>query len=184
MTLAALLGLSAALGADAFAVSAALGACRPHEPFGRAFRLFFHFGLFQSLMTLCGWFAGEAVKSFLHGYEGPLSFALLAFIGLKMLKEAFSPPEEADKCDPSRGFSLIMLSLAVSMDALAVGIALGVSGSSILWPVVLIGVFAAAMTALGVYLGERLGAKPYLQKPAEILGGLVLIGIGLNIWLG
>lgn len=167
---------------DAFAVAIATGIVLGQVSGRQTFRLAFHFGLFQFLMPLVGYLAGMAVEPFMRRYNHWLAFALLAYIGGKMVREGFrGAGERQDGAkDPTRGLSLVVLSLATSIDALAVGVSLGVLHSEeILYPGVVIGIVACAFTAAGLHLGTRLGTV--FGRRMEVVGGAVLIVIGLKI---
>jgi manganese efflux pump family protein len=178
-----LLALAIALAMDAFAVSVVAGLTV--EPLTRrhVFRLAFHFGLFQALMPAIGWVAGVAVQKYIAAFDHWVAFALLAFVGGRMLWGAlFGVGEAMDSSkDPTSGWSLVILSVATSIDALAVGLTLGVIGSTILVPVLVIGIVAAGFTVLGMRLGRRIGSR--WGKRVEVLGGIILLGIGIKIVL-
>ena len=173
------LGIALGLAMDAFAVSIAAGlTVRPFS--GRhVFRLAFHFGLFQALMPILGWLAGQTINQWIADFDHWVAFVLLGFVGGKMLIESFRPEDEKPTGDPTRGWMLVTLSLATSIDALAVGLSLAMLNVSVWMPSVIIGLVAAAMTALGMTTANRLGAR--LGRWAERLGGVVLLGIGARI---
>ncbi|MGE4580099.1 MAG: manganese efflux pump MntP family protein [Desulfuromonadales bacterium] len=176
-----LIGIALALAMDAFAVALGAGLTLERLTGRHLFRLGFHFGLFQALMPILGWLAGLTVQQWITAYDHWLAFALLAFVGGKMIREAFHAEEERDNRDPTRGMTLVMLSLATSIDALAVGLTLAMIGVSIWIPAAVIGIVAGALTVAGMFLGRRIGT---LWGPrVEILGGLILIGIGARILL-
>ena len=165
---------------DALAVAIATGIALGKVSGRQTFRLSFHFGLFQFLMPVVGWLAGLSVERYLSGYDHWLAFGLLGFIGGKMMYEALRGGEgESAAADPTRGVSLVLLSVATSVDSLAVGLSLGVLRVRIWYPAVVIGIVAAALTAIGMHLGAPLGNR--FGRKMELLGGLVLIGIGCNI---
>lgn len=117
--------IAVALGFDAFAVGLGVGTrcCAPRQ----IFRLSFHFGLFQFFMPLLGWILGRHVLSWTETWGSWIAFGLLLFIGARMAREGMMSPEEKADCpDPTKGFSLVMLSVATSIDALGVGFSLGV----------------------------------------------------------
>jgi putative Mn2+ efflux pump MntP len=143
------------------------------------FRLGFHFGLFQALMPVIGWLAGQTVVRFVSAWDHWIAFALLVLIGGRMIREALSGGEKADDRDPTRGLSLVMLSIATSIDALAVGFSLSVIGVSIWFPAFIIGLVAGALTVIGMLVGRRMGDR--WGPRVEILGGVVLIMIGTRI---
>jgi len=171
--------LSLALAVDAFTVGAAVG-LRHGSP-RQIFRLSFHFGLFQALLPLVGILIGSALKETVSAFDHWLAFGLLLFVGGRMILGAFRGEEERKERDLTKGASLVLLSLAVSIDALAVGLTFGVSGVPFVFPVILIGVTAAAMTVIGMLLAHRIGRV--LGKGCELVAGLVLIGIGVKILL-
>jgi putative Mn2+ efflux pump MntP len=146
------------------------------------FRLCFHFGLFQALFFLAGYFAGTSIVEAIAAWDHYVALGLLLFVGVRMIREGISrEDEEALRADPSRGWRLVMLSVATSIDALAVGLSFGVLAREVLFPAVVIGVVSCAMTLAGIYLGRRLQAS--FGGYAEIIGGLILIGIGVKIFL-
>ncbi len=176
-----LLALACALAMDAFAVAIATGVTLNPLTARHIFRLSFHFGLFQALMPTIGWFAGSAVHGYISAFDHWIAFGLLAFIGGRMLWGAVHEDDEGGSVphDPTSGWSLLVLSVATSIDALAVGLSLAMIGSPIVVPAVVIGVVAASFTAVGMVLGRRIGAA--WGKRVEVVGGLILIGIGVKI---
>lgn len=176
----ALLAVAIALAMDAFAVAVVAGlTVRPMT--GRhVFRLAFHFGLFQALMPVLGWAAGLGVHHYIARFDHWVAFGLLAFVGSRMVLGAWrSDTPEAHGADPTRGWQLVVLSTATSIDALAVGLSLALLGSSIATPAIVIGVVATAMTAVGMLMGRRIGAS--WGRRVELIGGLILVGIGARI---
>jgi putative Mn2+ efflux pump MntP len=177
------LGLALGLAMDALAVSVAVGLQLGTLTGRHVFRLAFHFGLFQFLMPVLGWLAGMTVASYISGYDHWVAFALLAFVGGRMLWEARPGAKEAAAPgDPTRGWMLMTLSVATSLDALAVGLSLAFLRISVWVPSVVIGVVCAALTALGIGFGSRIGRR-FGRWPAAV-GGLVLLGIGIKILAG
>ena len=177
-----LLGIAVGLAMDALAVAIATGIVLGRVSGRQTFRLAFHFGLFQFLMPLIGYLAGMTVEPFMRAYNHWLAFVLLGFIGGKMVYEGFRKGDEGndEEKDPTRGVSLVLLSLATSIDALAVGVSLGVLHSDeIFYPGFVIGTVACTFTAAGLHLGKRLGTV--FGKRMEVVGGVVLIAIGLKI---
>ena len=136
-----LLALAVALAMDAFAVSLAAGAVLCPVTFRHCFRLSFHFGLFQGVMPIIGWLAGMTVQQFISAWDHWLAFALLSFLGLRMIHEAVRESHERDQAtDPSRGMTLVILSIATSIDALAIGLTLAMIEVTIWMPALVIGV--------------------------------------------
>ncbi len=171
--------IALALAMDAWAVAIAVGLGLKAVTWRHVFRLGFHFGLFQFFMPILGWLAGRQIAAIISDYDHWLAFVLLSGVGGKMLWGAWQETPTADAADPTRGLTLIVLSIATSIDALAVGLSMAFLGVSIWIPSVVIGLVAATMTALGMALGGKLGKS--WGKKAEILGGCVLVLIGLKI---
>ena len=178
MTTIEILLLALSMAIDAFAVCLAAGGLPGMQGPRPAFRLAFHFGLFQLLMPIVGWLAGRTVEPFIRDVDHWAAFALLAFVGGRMLYAAWRHEERA-VFDPSRGWTLVLLSIAVSIDALAVGLSLGLVGISVGYPAVLIGVTTGVLSLAGLRLGITAGRR--LGQWIEVAGGLVLIGIGVRI---
>lgn len=176
-----LLFIAVALAMDAFAVSLAAGVALHPVSKRQLFRLGFHFGLFQGMMPIIGWLAGLSVQHLISAYDHWVAFGLLAFVGGKMIHESFQDGEEKEKSDPTRGLTMVMLSVATSIDALAVGLSLAVIGVTIWTPALVIALTASILTVAGMLMGGRIGM--IWGKRVEVLGGLLLIGIGLKILL-
>jgi putative Mn2+ efflux pump MntP len=168
---------------DAFAVSIAVGISLREVSFRQTFRLSWHFGLFQALMPVIGWNLGLSVRSYIEAYDHWIAFALLFLVGGNMLREAFIPEPEEERIDKdaTKGFTMVVLSVATSIDALAVGFSLSMIETSIVLPAIIIGVVALLFTVAGLHMGKRVAGSEKLSCYAEILGGLVLWGIGLKI---
>jgi putative Mn2+ efflux pump MntP len=145
------------------------------------FRLSFHFGLFQFLFPVLGWFLGLGLLVFIQAVSHWVAFLMLMFVGGRMVKSGLDPDAESHARDPSRGMTMVMLSIAVSIDALAVGLSFAMLGVTIWYPSIVIGVVTSGMSLLAIRIGRRLGAM--LGKRMEIVGGVVLIGIGFRILL-
>ena len=174
-----LIALSMAM--DAFAVCLGVGAAKQNNGSRAAFRLSFHFGFFQFLLPIIGWFAGLSVVRFIESYDHWVAFLLLTFVGGRMIRSGIHGEEETHKNDPSRGWNMVLLSIAVSIDALAIGLSLAIMNLEIWYPAVVIGVVTGLMSLLGLRLGNRLGRR--FGKRMEIIGGVVLIAIGVRIVL-
>jgi len=177
-----LFGIAIALAMDAFAVALAAGLSLPKLTGRHLFRFGFHFGLFQALMPVLGWLAGISLREQIEAFDHWLAFGLLSLVGGKMLWEAWHGDEDVPReGDPTKGLSLVMLSIATSIDALAVGLSLAVLGVTIWTPALVIGLVAGLLTICGMLLGRRLGRA--WGPRVEIVGGLVLIFIGVKILL-
>ncbi len=168
------------LSLDALAVAIAASVVLRTITGRHIFRLGFHFGLFQALMPIIGWLAGSRLQPYIAGWDHWLAFGLLTFVGLKAIREAFAGEEfRTPRGDPTRGVSLVVLSVATSIDALAVGVTFAALRVEIWYPSVIIGCITGALTTLGMLIGGRLGAR--FGKRLEILGGLVLLAIGAKV---
>lgn len=175
-----LITIAIALAMDAFAVSIASGVALKSVSPRQTFRLAWHFGLFQALMPILGWYLGGTVRSYIETYDHWIAFGLLGYIGYKMIKEAFEE-EDQTKGDPTKGMTLVVLSVATSIDALAVGLSLSMLNMSVWWPSLVIGVVALLFTVVGLHFGKTAAKAHRIGKYAELLGGAILIGIGLKI---
>lgn len=171
--------LSFGLALDAFAVSLCAASSGALKGRRSAVRLAFHFGLFQALMPVLGWFLGHELEKLIERYDHWIAFLLLFLVGAKMIIESLKPEEEKDNSNPSKGMRLVMLSVATSIDALVVGFSLGLVRVNIWYPSVMIGLITGAMSLLGIFLGKKLGDR--FGKRMEILGGVIIIAIGLKI---
>lgn len=181
MDLITIFGIALALAMDAFAVALAAGAVLNPLTRRHLFRLGFHFGLFQSLMPIAGWLVGMTVQKWISAYDHWIAFALLAVVGGRMIMEAFDEEKDKTASDPTRGLTMVMLSVATSIDALAVGLSLAMLNVSVWAPAAVIGVVAGVLTVFGMLLGRRLGDD--WGKRVEVCGGLVLCIMGLKILL-
>jgi putative Mn2+ efflux pump MntP len=173
--------LAVGLSMDAMAVSicaAAAGFAVHPRP---AIRIAFHFGFFQAAMPLLGWLAGSTIAPVMAGIDHWLAFALLAFVAVRMVRSGMSPDAPDPSCDPTRGSTLVMLSIATSIDAMAVGFSLALLAAPILLPCLVIGLTTFFLSFASTRLGGRLNLR--FGKRMEILGGLVLVIIGLRILL-
>lgn len=179
MNFISILIIAVGLGMDAFSVAISVGSTSRVFSFTPVFRLSFCFGLFQVLMPIAGWYAGMTVANVIAEYDHWIAFGLLAFVGGKMIKESFSEEEKVHAVDPTKGATLIILSVATSIDALAVGLSFAFLNIPIVYPSIIIGIVAFLMTAAGMFFGERL--VKIVGKRVEILGGVILIGIGAKI---
>jgi putative Mn2+ efflux pump MntP len=176
-----ILGIALALAMDAFAVSLGLGLSLRRATSVQTFRLASSFGVFQFMMAVLGWSAGEKVVQYISPYDHWVAFGLLLAVGGKMALESLKQEDDTvtRRADPTRGLSLLVLSLATSLDSLAVGLSLGTLREAIVFPAIVIGVVAFIMTVLGMRVGPALGRV--IGRRAELLGGAVLILIGIRI---
>ena len=147
---------------------------------GRSFRLSFHFGLFQFIMPILGWFLSRRLPGTARVWGPWIAFALLFLIGAKMVvKVCWADDADPAACaDPTRGLSLLVLSVASSLDAFGVGFGLGMLGAGLITPAVCFGVTAGAMTWVSMKLGNRLSMK--FGRWVEAGGGLILMALAVE----
>jgi putative Mn2+ efflux pump MntP len=184
MSLVTLLIIAIGVSADAFAVAVAKGLHLRRLTVRDVGGLAAGFGLFQALMPLAGWLLGRSFADYITEIDHWIAFGLLLLIGAKMIHEALSSHDDDDDAEDFDGIGvreLLVLSVATSIDALAVGISFAFLEVSILPAVALIGVITAVVTVIGVAIGRRAGGR--FGRPAEIAGGVILILIGTRILL-
>jgi putative Mn2+ efflux pump MntP len=167
------------LAMDAFAVTLGCAASGEARGVRAGLRLSFHFGLFQFLMPVAGWAVGVRIERLVSAWDHWIAFALLVFVGVRMIRAGLHPSLEPRSFDPSRGLRVVMLALATSIDAFAIGLSLAMLRISIWYPSVVIGVVTLGVSMAGFQFGTKLGAR--LGKRMEIAGGAVLCLIGLRI---
>lgn len=164
---------------DAFAVSIVSGAAYRQLKVKHALRIALSFGAFQALMPLIGSLAGLTIRDHITDYDHWVVFGLLAAVGGKMIYESFKIKPANDKFNPSNVVVLLILSIATSIDALAVGITLSFLEVSIVVAVVIIGLVTFVLSYLGVYIGKKAGH--FFENRIEAIGGLILIALGIKI---
>lgn len=179
MELSNILLIAFGLAMDAFAVAVASGVIIKRQRLRRAVVFGVMFGGFQMLMPVAGYGAGCAFRAYIAAFDHWIAFGLLSAVGLKMIYEALRM-EEMERTEPAMtGLVLLGLSIATSIDALAVGISFAVLHIALLFPVVIIGAVTFCMSFSGFLFGNKFGSL--LEKKAEIAGGLVLVGMGIKI---
>ena len=193
MSILTLLLIALGVSADAFAVSVGKGLGMPRFHARTAITIAASFGAAQALMPLLGWLLGTQLEQFITEIDHWVAFGLLAAVGGKMLREALADKQTLDDQRPATAVAtrssrtliapreLLVLSVATSIDALAVGIGLAFLDVNIVAAVALIGAVTALLSLAGVAIGLRAGAR--FRRPAEVAGGLVLIAIGVKILL-
>ncbi len=183
MSFAEILLIGVSLSMDAFAVSLCKGLCMRKINYRYAVIIAGFFGIFQALMPLLGWFLGKQFERYIVSFDHWVAFGLLLIIGGKMIFDVFEKEKEISKpvFEKMNYKELLLMSLATSIDALAVGITFAFLGASIWMSVAVIGLITFAICFAGVLLGNRFGAK--YKKKAQFAGGTVLILIGLKILL-
>ena len=172
------IALAFALAFDAFAVAIAVGVRLGKLENWSIFRLSFHFGFAQFGMPIIGWRAGEYVYRWIGPFGEYVAAAVLFVLGARLIWEQFNPEQRTWEGDPTRGFSLLVLMFATSIDALGAGLSLALVGTDILYPAIVIGVVAAAMTIIGLAFGRTIGLK--FSRAAGVFGGLILIGLAVK----
>jgi len=179
MTFIEVLLIAVGLSMDAMVVSLCAGVGGYASSLRPALRISFAFGFFQAVMPVLGWLAGHAVSSWVAGIDHWLAFGLLVFVGIRMIRSGLRADDSDPSCDPTRGSTLIVLSIATSIDALAVGFSIALLSIPILFPALLIGLVTFSLSFLATHMGRRLSFG--FGKRMEIVGGLVLGLIGLRI---
>ena len=147
-------------------------------------RMAFLFGLFQAMMPLIGWLGISHFQTYMEAYDHWIAFTMLGFIGGRMVWESFSPDEE-QHFNPRRLRTQLLLAIATSIDALAVGISFACTGYTSLrqltLPLIIIGVVSLLFSLIGYQLGARFGSSIARRLKPELFGGIILIGIGVKI---
>jgi len=174
--------ISVGLGMDAFAVSVTSGAAIRRMHLRHALLIAGFFGAFQAIMPFIGWEAGGLAAGFIGELDHWIAFGLLLIIGGKMILEAAFGEGEEEPKDPLNLYVLFVLAIATSIDALAVGVTFSFLKVSLYTPILVIGLVTFCMSVIGAYIGNRLG-HAFNGKVIEVVGGLILIGIGTKILL-
>ena len=177
MGLLTLLLIAVGLCMDTFAISISCGMCMRQARWRSGLKVALIFGLSQAVMPVLGWLAGTGLKGLISVVDHWIAFGLLLLIGGKMIHESFVITERT--IDPRKTRVLLVLAVATSIDALAVGLSLALLDVAILLPAVVIGCVTFVVAFAGVFVGHKAGAA--VEKQAEVLGGLILIGIGVKI---
>ena len=173
--------IAVALAMDAFSVSMTKGFTQKDLKKSEILYYGLFFGGFQALMPILGYFCGNAIASIVEALASVIGFILLLAIGLNMIRESLSSDSE-DVSDKFSFKEVILLAIATSIDAFAVGITIALLKDPILISAAIIGVVAFAFSIAGIYIGKRIGV--YVGDKFQILGGVILILIGIKILLG
>ncbi len=181
MDLLIILGIGVALAMDCFAISVATGITVKKLHLAHALRIALFFGGFQAIMPTAGFYAGKGVAQFVSGWDHWVVFAVLAFIGGRMIYESFKMKRAEESRNILNFLTLLVLSVVTSLDALAVGFSFALMRDSILIPVLVIGLVTFTLSLVGMAIGERLGH--FFERKIEALGGLILVAIGVKILL-
>ncbi len=179
MSLLSIIAIAIALAMDAFTVALAVGMLVQPLTGRHLFRLGWHFGLFQFLMPIIGWGAGVSAQQYTAAYDHWVAAALLVGVGGRMIHAALRAGPEELSGDPTRGLTLVVLSVATSIDALAVGVSLAALGVGIWYPAVIIGVVAGGLTVAGLLIGARLGRL--FRRAMLATGGIVLWAVAAKV---
>jgi len=171
--------IAVGLAMDAFVVSIVSGSAYKQLHIKHALRMALFFGAFQAFMPLIGSLAGMTLKEYIEHCDHWIAFGLLAAVGGKMIYESLKIKSVEENPDPSNIFVLLVLSVATSIDALAVGITLSLIAGSIVIAVIIIGLITFVLSYLGVYIGKRFGH--FFESKMEAVGGIILIGIGTKV---
>lgn len=174
-----LLIIAVGLSMDAFAVALGKGLQMPRLAYRRMIIIALFFGVFQALMPIFGWFLGDRFASYISAYDHWVAFILLFLIGANMIRESLSHKEEEESDKPFDLKEMLLLSLATSIDALAVGISFGVLEVNIALSAAVIGITTFIISVGGVFIGFKFGIR--YRKYAEIAGGIILICVGIKI---
>ena len=181
MTLITIIIIAVGLAMDAFAVSIVSGAVYKRLNITHAFRMAAFFGAFQAFMPLIGYLAAASVKDYIAHYDHWIAFGLLSIVGVKMIIESFKIKAEKQNFDPSNLIILLILSVATSIDALAIGVTLSFITQAIVKAVIIIGIITFILSYLGVFIGKKF--EHFFETKIEALGGIILIAIGVKILL-
>lgn len=171
-----------ALAMDAFAVSVSSGIAIRRMHIRHAMRIAGFFGTFQAAMPVLGWWSGHSARRIIGRVDHWVAFGLLTLIGVKMILEALRPIEERRIANPLNVYVLFTLAFATSIDAFAVGVALAALSFPIVHPALVIGAITFVTSFGGAYIGDYFGHL--FERKLEVVGGLLLIGIGVRILLG
>jgi len=179
MDLIIILFIAIGLAMDAFAVSITSGIRIRNLRIKHAFKIAIFFGSFQAFMPVIGWLAGLSLRDFISEIDHWIAFGLLSLIGCKMIYESITIDPSEKKLDPLNVYVLLILAIATSIDALAVGVSFAFLKVLIATPIIVIGIVTFLLSFIGVFIGNKLGH--FFEKKIEIIGGLILIGIGVKI---
>lgn len=171
--------IAVGLSLDAFAVAVSSGVTIKPVRLRDSLTIAAFFGAFQALMPVLGWLGGTGLRGLITGMDHWVAFVLLAAVGGRMIYESFPKPDPKPAADPRQVPVLLMLAVATSIDALAVGIGLSFIKVAIIRPALIIGAVTFGFSFLGVYIGKKVGRL--LGRRVELAGGLILILIGIRI---
>ena len=176
-----IIAIATGISIDAFVVSVAGGAAIRTLKLMQALKIAVAFGLFQAIMPVIGWAAGITFGSYVENYSNWIAFGLLVYIGGRMIFNALTGRSKEEEFDIRKIATLLMLAIAISIDALAVGLSFAMLNSEIFRIIIIIGIITFLLSLIGVYVGNKIGG--FFEKKLEIFGGIILIIIGIKIVL-
>jgi putative Mn2+ efflux pump MntP len=171
--------IAVGLSFDTFAVSVSTGITISFIRFWQAVKIAATLALFQGLMPLAGWFLGNQVSSYIIIYDHWVAFGLLSFLGIKMAWESLKKDEKKSNFNPLNRMVLLGMAIATSIDALIVGVSFAFINLNIYLAILVIGGVTFFVSMIGMLFGKKVGDK--LGKRVEIIGGIILVGIGVKI---
>lgn len=179
MDIITILLIAIGLSFDTFAVSVSTGLAISKIRFWQAVKIAITLAFFQAAMPFLGWFFGKQVEHLISNYDHWIAFGLLSILGIRMIYESFQKDKEDKSFNPLNTSVLIGMAVATSIDALVVGVSFAFINMNIYWSVILIGAVTFLVSMTGILFGKKAGGNH--GKRMEIIGGLILIGIGLKI---
>jgi len=180
-----LIGIAVGLSLDAFTVSVTNSTIIKNLELRHGLRMSVFFGFFQMIMPIIGWAAGLTFSQYIQGFDHWIAFGLLAFVGGRMIWSGLPMNKQTDSSNNENNQdcrnlpTLFVLSIATSIDAMAVGLSFALIEISIIFPAIIIGIITFLMSLIGYFIGKRIGEK--LDFKLEVIGGIILIGIGIKI---
>ncbi len=181
MDILTLILIAVGLNFDSFAVSVTTGFVVNKIRFWQATKIALVLAFFQAGMPVLGWFLGSQVKEYIISFDHWIAFGLLSFIGLKMIWESFGKEEETKDFNPFKPAVVIGMAVATSIDALIAGVSFAFIDINILLTAFLIGFLTYVAAMLGMLFGKKAGK--WFGKRMEVVGGIILIGLGVKILL-
>ncbi len=180
MNIAEILLIAVGLSMDSLAVSITCGIILKRFRIRHIFRIALFMGIFQGIMPLIGWLAGVTFQKYIVDCDHWIAFGLLSVLGGKMLYEGiFAKNDDGKGFDPTKAVTLLGLAIATSIDALAVGVSFALLNISVAKPIIIIGITTFLLSFVGATFSSHFGNRFKLKM--EIVGGIILIGIGLKI---
>ncbi|MEI6764954.1 MAG: manganese efflux pump MntP family protein [Bacteroidota bacterium] len=181
MDLLSIILIAIGLSADTFAVSVSTGLVVNNIRFWQGVRFALVMAILQTLMPFAGWFAGSQVASYISNYDHWIAFGLLSVLGIKMILESFKKDKEESSFNPLKLTVMLGIAIATSIDALVVGVSFAMIQMNIYLSILIIGFVTFLVSMIGMLFGKKVGSR--FGKRMEIIGGIILIGIGVKILL-